>query len=80
MRLATKAYKYHCVRRLVAQHLRLATQGALREKKLAYLGQQEVWFAAIKDAVAQEAALYKRAGSKQVLLCCCGNACCQACR
>lgn len=53
-------------RRFVAQRLRLAARTVPHSQKLAFVGQEHVCSAAIKDATAQEAALYKRAANKQV--------------
>lgn len=53
--------------RFVAQRLRLASRAVPHSQKLAFVAQEHVCSAAIKDATAQEAALYKRAANKQVL-------------
>ena len=53
-------------RRFVAQRLRLAARTVPHSQKLAFVAQEHVCSAAIKDATAQEAALYKRAANKQV--------------
>jgi hypothetical protein len=52
--------------RFVAQRLRLAARAVPHSQKLAFVAREHVCSAAIKDATAQEAALYKRAANKQV--------------
>lgn len=54
------------LRRLVAQHLRLAARRMPHNQKLAFAGQEKVWKAAIDAAKAQELALHQRAATKQV--------------